>query len=239
LNNPLIYIDPTGHRTTGESFDDWGYDAYEQGRYFQAYWWAFMRTSWNFFGMESVSKVYDNIITDRGDLTGWDIGGAIVDVGTMGKGGGLIAGEWIFGGKYIKWGRGLIKYGDEASDVLLHSIDDIASKSSKFWSKAEFNGTRVYQRNDLINPSLTNKLGRSNLQRMEQGLAPIGPDGKSINLHHMLQTSDSPIAEVTQTLHQQSSKALHINLNTIPSGINRSAFDAWRAKYWINRAGDF
>lgn len=27
-------------------------------------------------------------------------------------------------------------------------------------------------------------MGRTNLDRMKKGLAPLGPDGKSINLHH-------------------------------------------------------
>jgi hypothetical protein len=74
---------------------------------------------------------------------------------------------------------------------------------------------------------------------MEQGLAPIGSDGKSVNLHHMLQTNDSPIAEVTQTFHQQNSKVIHINPNTIPSGIDRVQFNNWRSSYWMNRANDF
>jgi hypothetical protein len=110
---------------------------------------------------------------------------------------------------------------------------------SSAWTRAEVNGTRVYQRSDLINPSLTDKLGRNNLQRMQQGLAPLGPDGKSINLHHMLQTADGPIAEVTQTFHKTYSNTIHINPNTIPSGIDRAAFNMWRQNYWINRANDF
>jgi A nuclease of the HNH/ENDO VII superfamily with conserved LHH len=54
--------------------------------------------------------------------------------------------------------------------------------------KIVFNGVEVIQDSKLINPDLVDKLGRTNLQRMEGGLAPIGPDGKSINLHHVDQT---------------------------------------------------
>jgi hypothetical protein len=74
---------------------------------------------------------------------------------------------------------------------------------------------------------------------MQQGIAPIGPDGKSINLHHMTQTNDSAIAEITQSFHQENTKVIHINPNTIPSGIDRSAFDTWKKTYWKNRANDF
>jgi hypothetical protein len=74
---------------------------------------------------------------------------------------------------------------------------------------------------------------------MQQGIAPIGPDGKSVNLHHMTQTNDSAIAEVTQSFHQQNTKIIHINPNTIPSGIDRGTFDVWKKNYWKNRANDF
>ena len=74
---------------------------------------------------------------------------------------------------------------------------------------------------------------------MEAGSAPIGPDGKSVNLHHLTQTENSAIAELTQTFHQQNTKIIHINPNTIPSGININAFNSWKKQYWKNRANDF
>ena len=70
-------------------------------------------------------------------------------------------------------------------------------------------------------------------------IAPIGPDGKSVNLHHMLQTQDGAIAEVTQTFHQSYSRTIHTNTPATPSGIDRGAFDSWRKDYWMQRANDF
>src|SRR4051794_22137879 len=96
---------------------------------------------------------------------------------------------------------------------------NVAAPGQQFWTKVEnFDGVKVYQRNDLINPNLVDSRGRTNLQRMEKGLAPIGSDGKSLELHHMLQRNDSPIAEVTNTFHKQNTRIIHINPNTIPSG---------------------
>jgi len=126
----------------------------------------------------------------------------------------------------------------ENSDFGRSSLAAKATPTS-LWSKAEFNGTRVYQRNDLIDAALVDARGRSNLQRMQSGLAPIGRDGKSLNLHHTIQTADGPLAEMTATFHQQNSRVIHINPNTIPSGIDRPAFDAFRRDYWMNRANDF
>lgn len=74
---------------------------------------------------------------------------------------------------------------------------------------------------------------------MKKGKAPIGPDGRSIDAHHMLQTQHGPIAEMTKTFHQQYKKVIHINSNKVPSGINRDKFDSWRKQYWKNRAKEF
>jgi RHS repeat-associated protein len=112
--------------------------------------------------------------------------------------------------------------------------------SRKYWTNTtEHNGVKVYQRNDLIDPNRIDNYGRTNLQRMQGGTAPIGPDGNSINLHHMTQRNSSAIAELTQSFHQTYRKIIHINPNSIPSGIDRALFDSWKKGYWISRAAGF
>lgn len=97
----------------------------------------------------------------------------------------------------------------------------------------------MYQRDDLIDPNLTDTFGRTNVERMKKGLAPIGPDGKSVELHHMTQRQSGSIAEVTKTFHNSNYSTIHINTGRIPSGINRKEFGKWRGSYWKNRANDF
>jgi len=91
-NNPLRYTDPTGHETTGEFIERKGTEAAASGSNIAAYGWAYADAAWSFFGAESVSKVTDNVVTDRGDLTGWDVAEAVVDVATAGKGGSIVKG---------------------------------------------------------------------------------------------------------------------------------------------------
>ena len=135
-----------------------------------------------------------------------------------------------------KGGKYGLKYGDE----VIGAANKVSKSGSKFWSKTEFNGQKVYQRNDLINPKLVDARGRTNLERMQKGLAPVGrPDGKSINLHHSLQTNDSALVEISQTFHQQNTKTIHINPSSTPSGIDRNAFNAFKRDYWKSRANDF
>ncbi|WP_219999742.1 HNH/ENDO VII family nuclease [Gilliamella apicola] len=105
---------------------------------------------------------------------------------------------------------------------------------------------KMYQRNDLFDPNTVSfwkvkgqKVTGTNVERMADGLAPIGTDGRPINLHHMTQKPSVPIAEVTQSFHQQNSAIIHVNPNTIPSGINRGEFNAWKKQYWENRASTY
>ncbi|OCG35162.1 hypothetical protein A9G29_02420 [Gilliamella sp. Fer2-1] len=116
-----------------------------------------------------------------------------------------------------------------------------SGQERQYWTKdpIEFNGNKVYQRDDLFDPMQLDQQGRTNIQRMKKGYAPIGTDGKPINLHHMTQKQDGPIAEVSQSFHKKNSKVIHVNPNTIPSGIDRNKFNKWRSGYWRNRRSAF
>ena len=102
----------------------------------------------------------------------------------------------------------------------------------------------MYQRNDLFDPKQVSSWKRNgktvtgtNIERMAAGNAPIGYDGKSVELHHLTQRENSPLVELSSTFHKQNSSTIHINTGTnLPSGISRSQFDSWRKSYWKNRA---
>jgi A nuclease of the HNH/ENDO VII superfamily with conserved LHH len=109
-----------------------------------------------------------------------------------------------------------------------------------YWNrKTTFKGITVYQRDDLIDPDLVTRDGITNLETMQKGNAPFGPDANRVNLHHLIQEDDGALAEIGQRFHQQNSSTIHINPNTIPSGINRSAFTSFKLQYWKSRALDF
>ncbi|WP_353655838.1 RHS repeat-associated core domain-containing protein [Erwinia sp. S59] len=122
------------------------------------------------------------------------------------------------------------------------------SPNREFWkdNPIDFKGNKVYQRNDLFDPNLMTTwrdkgkvFKGTNIERMATGRAPVGYDGKAVNLHHMLQSQDGPIAEMSQTFHKVNHGIIHINPNTIPSGINRTEFNAWREDYWAFRASGY
>ncbi len=119
--------------------------------------------------------------------------------------------------------------------------------NNKYWNKKiNFRGNDVYQRDDLFDPNkmvkrkIKNKIiCETNVERMRAGLAPIGLDGKSVELHHLSQTQYGGIAEVTSSFHKKYYKILHINTGQLPSSIDRDLFEKWKRYYWISRSYDF
>ncbi len=77
---------------------------------------------------------------------------------------------------------------DKSASKLDHLADqwktentppDVTNSGRKFWtSSTTFKGNKVFHRNDLIDPKLVDARGRTNLERMQKGLAPAGLDGK-------------------------------------------------------------
>ncbi|WP_430876352.1 HNH/ENDO VII family nuclease [Gilliamella sp. G0441] len=104
---------------------------------------------------------------------------------------------------------------------------------------------KIFQKD--VNWDLIDSKHRTNLDRALGGLAPIGADGKSINLHHSKQQAHGPLFELSATSHQQygHTNALHPYRVTPNSDgtkfnpydpVDRKAFDVDRKQYWKDRA---
>ncbi len=99
-----------------------------------------------------------------------------------------------------------------------------------------YRGITFYCNDSEVNPQQTDGKGRTNLARMEQGLAPVGSDGLPVNLHHMQQSATGTVMELSATRHAENHLQLHPNTSNIPSGINRSTFGVLKSAYWKRRA---
>ena len=129
--------------------------------------------------------------------------------------------------------------GDEVTESLEKGVKSFQGEKSvdEFGRKTvEVNGKTITMDNNTFDPAFVDKQGRTNVQRMEQGLAPIGKDGKSVNIHHIDQTNYGPVIEITATEHQKNYSKLHANRGKLPSQINRNEFNAWRINYWVWRS---
>ena len=136
--------------------------------------------------------------------------------------------------------------GAKKAIAIANKIDPknpIINSANKYWTKTkEFLGTKVHQRDDLINPKrLHPETGETSLSLMNRGKAPIGPDGKSLHLHHILQENGQPLVELTKSMHEKYYPTIHMfsKDKSFTSTIDRGKFKTFRENYWRSRANDF
>ena len=126
------------------------------------------------------------------------------------------------------------------------------SSESKIFTRVQFEGAvtvggevrdvsrRVYQRNDIDFGYYDPKTKRTNLQRMMDGDAPIGNDGKPVQLHHVLQQESGPMAEVREITHREYKRTLHGLVGRGNSFRNNpdlvKQYNNFRSAYWKWRA---
>ena len=78
-------------------------------------------------------------------------------------------------------------------------------------------------------------MGRTNEERANQGLAPIN-GGEVIELHHIGQHTDSPLAELTREEHRGKGNDAILHDKTKESEIDRQAFAREKNNHWMERA---
>lgn len=99
------------------------------------------------------------------------------------------------------------------------------------------NGKPCLIRNDIDMEQKDHK-GRTNRERIEQDLSPLGKDGRPIELHHIGQKPDSPLAELTfqehhsdgnfNILHEKKETEVHTKENENKWADERS--EHWKAR---------
>jgi hypothetical protein len=98
-------------------------------------------------------------------------------------------------------------------------------------------GNEFIKRDYLFNSQFLDGAGKSNIERMKMGLAPIGLDGNPINLHHMKQQKNGVLVEMSTLEHRNHSGLLHRYSRV--SEIDREEFNLLKNAYWKMRAKDF
>jgi len=124
------------------------------------------------------------------------------------------------------------------SDSIVNAIDSVDEAQvykDAGLKEAKIDGKVCLVRED-IDLSLQDEYGRTNLERMSEGLAPIREDGSKIELHHIGQKPDSPLAELTMQEHRGKGNDTILHDKTKESEIDRSAFDGERQSHWEARA---
>ena len=122
------------------------------------------------------------------------------------------------------------------------------------YNATEVFGRKVYQNStdfvtgtpDYVDPSVHPSIrakveaGATNLDLMKSGNAPIGIDGKQINLHHILGQEPGPMIELTQSTHKKYHRQLHGLIEKGRSFRNdpnlAKQYKDFKARYWEERA---
>ena len=95
------------------------------------------------------------------------------------------------------------------------------------------------------NPTVQKLLdsGASNYDLMSKGYAPIGTDGKQINLHHVIGEEPGPMIELLDSTHKRYYKPLHGLIEEGNSFRNnrllKRQYEKFRRNYWKERAKSF
>ena len=128
---------------------------------------------------------------------------------------------------------------DKEFKTVDEALEDATIEERKIYDEAnleqgEVNGKETLERTD-IDYDEKDDLGRTNLERMDEGLAPL-KDGKPIELHHIGQEMDSPIAELTKEEHMQNGNDTILHDKQKESTIDRNEFKKEREEHWKERS---
>lgn len=113
-----------------------------------------------------------------------------------------------------------------------HSMDEYTVLKNAGLTLSKVNGRMALTQNidwDFIGDI---EDGRTNAQRVIDGLAPLDQSGKPYELHHTGQMSDSPLAILTNLQHKSNYSVLHANTGSTASNIDRNLFAKQRQDFW-------
>lgn len=125
-------------------------------------------------------------------------------------------------------------WSDEIIDAI-GSMEEYRIYRDAGLQEMEINGRKCLVRND-IDWDQKDSMGRSNKERAEAGLSPINKDGDTIELHHIGQKSDGPLAELTPDEHRGKENYSVLHDAQKESEIDRAAFNGERSNHWRERA---
>jgi len=113
-----------------------------------------------------------------------------------------------------------------------HSMDEYTVLKNAGLTLSKVNGRMALTQNidwDFIGDI---EDGRTNAQRVIDGLSPLDQSGKPYELHHIGQMSDSPLAILTNLQHKSNYSVLHANTGSTASNIDRNLFAKQKQDFW-------
>ena len=125
-------------------------------------------------------------------------------------------------------------WSDEIIDAI-SSMEEYEIYKKADLEEKEINGKKCLVRKD-IDLEQKDSMGRTNSERMEKGLPPLDKNGRPIELHHIGQKPNSPLAELTTSEHRGKGNDTVLHDKKKESEIDRDKFAEERSEHWKNRS---
>lgn len=129
--------------------------------------------------------------------------------------------------------RELTGWSDEILDAI-GSWEEAEIYMKAGLKEVEINGKKCLIRDD-IDLDQEDEDGITNRERMERGRPPITKDGEEIELHHIGQKQNSPLAELTMEQHRGVGNDTILHDKTKETEIDRNEFGKERRDHWKDR----
>ena len=129
--------------------------------------------------------------------------------------------------------RELTGWSDEILDAI-GSWEEAEIYMKAGLKEVEINGKKCLIRDD-IDLDQEDEDGITNRERMERGRPPITKDGEEVELHHIGQKQNSPLAELTMEQHRGVGNDTILHDKTKETEIDRNEFGKERRDHWKDR----
>ncbi len=129
--------------------------------------------------------------------------------------------------------RELTGWSDEILDAI-GSWEEAEIYIEAGLKEAEIAGKKCLIRED-IDLDQEDEDGITNKERMERGRPPITKDGEEVELHHIGQKPNSPLAELTMEQHRGIGNDSILHNKTKETEIDRNEFGKERREHWKDR----
>ena len=117
------------------------------------------------------------------------------------------------------------------------SMDECEIYKKAGLQEAEIDGKKCLIKSDIYWDQ-KDEFDRTNKERMENGQPPITKNAETVELHHIGQKSDSPLAELAAKEHRGGGNDTILHDKQKESEIDRNEFKKERESHWQSRANE-
>lgn len=121
-------------------------------------------------------------------------------------------------------------------NAYINSVEELEIYQKAGLEEVQINGRTCLIRSDIDMDQVVDDFGMTNADLIKEGYAPFDKNGHRIELHHIGQKNDAPLAELTFEEHRSSDTYSILHDTSKESEINRNDFSRERETHWKSRA---